>query len=113
MILISLFLLAILTAALATLQSFADVGTVTIIYLIAVLFAATHGGVFPAIVTSFAAVAAAAFFFYAPIYDFRVYNPIHLIDLVLFVIVAVVTGKLATDARTAKLRKDTDALREL
>jgi K+-sensing histidine kinase KdpD len=111
-ILLSLLLLGVLTAALGMLQNFADVGTVTITYLIAVLFAATHGGVFPAIVTAFAAIAAAAFFFYAPIYDFRVYNPVHLIDLVLFVIVAVVTGKLATNARSAKLRANTDALRD-
>ena len=94
------------------LQNFADVETVTIIYLIAVLYAATHGGIFPAIVTALAAIGAAAFFFYAPIYDFRVYSPIHLVDLVLFIIVAVVTGKLATDARKAKMREEADALRE-
>ena len=109
---LSLLILALLTAALAGLQRFINVETVTIIYLIAVLFAATRGGVFPAIVTAFAAIGAAAFFFYAPIYDFRVYNPVHLVDLVLFIIVAVVTGKLATDARRAKMREQADALRD-
>src|SRR5262245_24683937 len=109
---VALALLGVLTAALAMLQQFADVGTVTITYLIAVLFAATHGGVFAALVTALAAIGAAAFFFYEPIYDFRVYNPIHLLDLVLFIIVAVVTGKLATDARKAKMREQADALRE-
>jgi K+-sensing histidine kinase KdpD len=109
---ISLFILAVLTAALAGLQNFADVGTVTLIYLIAVLFAAIRGGIFPAVVTALAAIGAAAFFFYPPIYDFRVYNPIHLIDLALFIIVAVVTGKLATDVRKAKTREEADVLRE-
>ncbi len=109
---LSLILLALLTVAMAGLQSFAHVGTVTIIYLIAVLFAAIRGGVFPAIVTALAAIGAAAFFFYAPIYDLRVYSPIHLIDLVLFIVVAVVTGKLGRDARRARLREQADALRE-
>jgi two-component system sensor histidine kinase KdpD len=109
---LSLILLALLTAAMAGLQSFVHVGTVTITYLIAVLFAAIRGGVFPAVVTSVAAIGIAAFFFYAPIYDFRVYSPIHLIDLVLFIVVAVVTGKLARDARKARIREQADALRE-
>jgi two-component system sensor histidine kinase KdpD len=109
---ISLLLLAVLTAALAGLQRFTDVQTVTTIYLIAVLFAAIRGGVVPAVVSAVAAIGAAAFFFYPPIYDFRVHNPIHLVDLVLFIIVAVVTGKLATDVRKAKMREQTDALRE-
>jgi two-component system sensor histidine kinase KdpD len=109
---IALLMLAALTAALAGLQNLADVGTVTILYLIAVLFAAIKGGIFPAVVTALVAVAATAFFFYPPIYDFRVHNPIHLIDLVLFIIVAVVTGKLATDVRKARMREQADALRE-
>jgi K+-sensing histidine kinase KdpD len=108
----SLGLLAFLTMGMIALQRFADVGTVTIIYLIAVLFAAIRGGIVPAVITALAAIGAAAFFFYAPIYDFRVHSPIHLIDLVLFIIVAVVTGKLATDVRKAKLREQEDALRE-
>lgn len=108
----SLVLLAVLTAAMAGVQNFADVGTVTIIYLIAVLFAAIHGGIFPAIATALVAIGAAAFFFYEPIYDFRVHRPIHLIDLALFLIVSVVTGKLGSDARKARMRKQADALRE-
>ena len=111
MIGLSLLLLAFLTAALIVLQNFVDVATVTIIYLIAVLFAAIRGGIIPAVVSAVVAIAAAAFFF-SPIYDFRVHNPVHLIDLVLFIVVAVVTGKLATDVRKAKMREQADALRE-
>jgi K+-sensing histidine kinase KdpD len=109
---LSLVLLAILTALIAGLQSFADVGTVTIIYLIAVIFAAIPGGFVPALATALAATGATAFFFYAPIYDFRVYSPVHLLDLVLFLIVAMVTGKLGADARKARMREQADALRE-
>lgn len=109
---VGLLILAALTVALAALRNVADVSTVTIIYLIAVLYAAIHGGIFPAVATAVAAMGAAAFFFYPPIYDLRVHDPIHLIDLALFVIVAVVTGKLATDVRKARTREQADALRE-
>jgi len=109
---LSLLVLAILTAMMAGVQSFVDVGTVTIVYLIAVMFAAVNGGFVPALVTALVASAAAAFFFYAPIYDFRVYSPIHIIDLVLFLIVAAVMGKLGADARKARMREQADALRE-
>jgi K+-sensing histidine kinase KdpD len=109
---LALVLLAVLTAAMAGVQNFADVGTVTIIYLVAVLFAAIHGGFFPATVTALVAIALAAFFFYEPIYDFRVHTPIHLIDLLFFLLVSVATGKLGADARKARMREQADALRE-
>jgi K+-sensing histidine kinase KdpD len=108
----ALIILAALTAALLALQNFADIATVTITYLIAVLFAALRGGAIPAAVTTVAAIGGAAFFFYTPIYDFRVHNPIHLIDLALFVIAAAITAKLAIDVRKARMREQTDTLRE-
>lgn len=108
----ALVLLAFLTAAMLAAHNFVDVGTVMIVYLIAVLFAAIRGGIIPAVVSAIAAMGAAAFFFYPPIYDFRVHNPSHLIDLVLFVIVAAVMGRLATDVRRARRREEADALRE-
>src|SRR5262245_49526810 len=109
---LALPLVAALTAALAMLQRFIAVETVTIIYLIPVLVGAIRGGVVPAVVAAVAAIAASAFFVYAPIYDFRVHNPIHLVDLLLFIIVAVVTGQLATRVRRARMRAEADALRE-
>jgi K+-sensing histidine kinase KdpD len=109
---IALLLVAALTAALAALQRFVAVETVTIIYLIPVLVGAIRGGVIPAVLAAAVAIGASAFFFYEPIYDFRVHNPIHLVDLVLFIIVAVVTGQLATSVRRARMRAEADALRE-
>lgn len=108
----SLLMLAFLTAVLVAVHNIVDVGTVMIVYLIAVLFAAIRGGVAPAVVSAVAAIGAAAFFFYPPIYDFRVHNPVHVIDLMLFIVVAAAIGKLATDARRARMRKEADALRE-
>jgi two-component system sensor histidine kinase KdpD len=68
-------------------------------YLIPVIIAATRWGVTPAIVSGLAGLAASAFFFYPPIYDIRVYNAAHVADLILFVVVAVVTGQLANRLR--------------
>jgi K+-sensing histidine kinase KdpD len=109
---LALALVAVLTAALIALARFVDVETVTLIYLIPVLVAAIRGGVIPAVISALAGIGAAAFFFYPPIYDFRVHNPVHLVDLVLFIIVAVVIGQLAASARKAKMREQGDALRE-
>jgi K+-sensing histidine kinase KdpD len=109
---ISLALVGFLTAVMAGVRNFVDVGTVTVVYLIAVLFAAIHGGLLPATMTALAAIGTAAFFFYEPIYDFRVSSPIHTLDLVLFFVVAIVTGKLGADARKARVREQADDLRE-
>ena len=67
--------------------------------LIPVIIAATRWGATPAIVSGLAGLAASAFFFYPPIYDIRVANPAHVADLILFVVVAVVTGQLANRVR--------------
>ena len=109
---ISLVLVALLTAALAAASLFADVEHVSSIYLIPVLVAAIRGGVAPAVAAAVAGIGAAAFFFYPPIFDFRVQSTVQIIDLVLFVFVAVVTGRLATNVRRAKLREQADTLRE-
>jgi len=108
----SLVLVALLTAALAAARLFANVEHVTSIYLIPVLFAATRGGVGPAVVAALAGLVTAAYIFYPPDFDIRVANTVDVVDLVLFVIVAVVIGRLGANARRAKLREQAEMLRE-
>src|SRR6185295_1989043 len=79
---------------------------VTLVYLIPVVVAATRLGTIPAVVAAIAGVGASAFFFYAPIYSFLVDDPQHLIELPLYVFVAIVTGHLA-----ASLRRQADLAR--
>ena len=110
---LSLALVALLTAGIAAASLFTNINHVTIIYLIPVLVAAIRGGVVPAVVAALAGISVAAFLFYPPIYDFRVRNPVQLIDLALFIFVAVVTGHLAANLRRAKIREQADALREV
>jgi two-component system, OmpR family, sensor histidine kinase KdpD len=107
-----LLMVVVFTAALATLSRVISLEYVTIVYLIPVMVAATRWGVVPAVITALAAVAVCAFFFYPPIYDFRVAKIEHIADLALFVLVAVVTGRLATTAREAEMRTEAETLRE-
>ena len=71
----------------------------SVVYLIPVLIAATRWGVVPAIVAAFGGVLASAFFFYPPLYSFRIRDPQEVLNLILFVIVAVVVSQLATRLR--------------
>ena len=72
-------------------------------YLLAVLIAAIRVGVGAAIFAAIGGVLASAYFFYPPIYDFRVSDPAQLLDLSLFVVVAAMTGQLAASARSHAL----------
>jgi two-component system sensor histidine kinase KdpD len=109
--LLSLVLTAAMTACLLAASSLVDLNHVSIVYLIPVLIAAVRWGVVPGIISALAGGAASAFFFYPPIYDFRVSDPGHFIDLVLFLVVAVVTSHLATSVRSREheLRVRTEA----
>jgi len=96
---VSLLIVAAVTALLFVAGPLLDLDHAAFGYLIPVIIAATRWGVMPAIVSGLAGLAASAFFFYPPIYDIRVYNPAHIADLILFVVVAVVTGQLANRVR--------------
>jgi K+-sensing histidine kinase KdpD len=109
---VSLALVGVVTIVLLGASRFLDVQAVTIVYLIPVLVAATRWGVMPAVIASIAGIGASAFFFYPPIYDFRVSQPEHLVDVVLFIFVAVITGQLAAQSRQAKIRAEAERLRE-
>ena len=92
-------LVAAMTAVMAVAQYFFDIRHVSIAYVIPVLIAAIRWGVVEAIIAGITATAAAAFFFYEPIFDFRVEDSLQIVDLILFLLVAVVTGHFATRLR--------------
>jgi two-component system sensor histidine kinase KdpD len=81
-----------------------DLYHVSSAYLIPVLIAAIKLGMVPALVVAVGGVAASVFFFYPPIYDFRVADTEQLLDLPLFIIVAAVTSQLAARVRAHALR---------
>lgn len=103
-VLLSFLLVAATTLLLLGIDRVFGIAHVSIAYVLPVLVAATMLGLVPALVAAVAAVAVSAFFFYPPIYDFRVASPQQLIDLTMFVIVAVTTGQLAAAARANAVR---------
>ena len=99
LILKSLLLVAVTTVGLLILDRFFALRHVTLVYLVPVIIAATKLGIMPAVIAALAGCGATAFLFYPPIYSFLVEDPQHLIELPLFVFVAIVTGHLATNLR--------------
>lgn len=74
-----------------------DVG---IAYLVPVVISAMRWGLVPALAAALAGVVLTAFLFYAPIYSFFVSEPQDVLNLTLFVLVAVITSKLAAAVST-------------
>jgi K+-sensing histidine kinase KdpD len=104
--LLSILLVSLITAVLLPFETTIAAALVPIAYLIPVIFAATRWGVWPATLAAIAAMAEADFFFFAPIYSFRVEDSSEAIDLLLFLVVALVSSNLAS-----RLRRETETLR--
>lgn len=109
---VALLIVAVLTASLAAALLWLPIEHVSIVYLIPVIVTALRWGAIPALFAGFAGIAAAAFFFYAPYYDFRVHSPAQIVDIVLFITVATVTGRMAVAVREAKIRAQAESLRD-
>lgn len=109
---LTLLLCAGVTAAVGLVLFFYKIEHVTILYLIPVMVAALRWGIIPALIAAIVGVIAPAYFFYPPIYDLRVTNPDQVVDLLLFVIVAVVTSQLGVSLRAARAREQAESLRD-
>ena len=71
----------------------------TVIFLIPVLIAATRWGLMSALVAAVAGMMSSAFFFYPPYYSLRVRDPQEVINLLLYIFVAVVVSQLASQLK--------------
>jgi K+-sensing histidine kinase KdpD len=105
-LLLSLACVGLVTAVLLLLDQAVAVNLVPIAYLIPVIIAATQWGIWPATLASIASMAAADFFFFPPIFSFQVEDPQEVVDLMLFLVVALVSSNLAS-----RLRLETETLR--
>jgi len=72
---------------------------VSVVYLVPVVMAALWWGVWPAALAAIAGALAADFFFYPPLYNLRIEDPQNIANLVVFLIVGLVIGKLAASLR--------------
>jgi K+-sensing histidine kinase KdpD len=105
-LLMSVVSILLVTAVLLPFDQTVAANLVPVAYLIPVIFAATRWGIWPAMLASLAGMAAADFFFFPPIYSFRVEDPSEAVDLLLFLIVSLVSSNLAS-----RLRQETETLR--
>ncbi len=92
----TLLLVGMLTAVLFTMVWAVGLEHGSVVYLVPVVIAATRWGIIPAVVAAVCGVLASAFFFYPPLYSFRITDPQEAINLILFIFVAVVVSQLAT-----------------
>jgi K+-sensing histidine kinase KdpD len=106
-LLMSLMGVGLVTAGLLLFGNAAARNLVPIAYLIPVVAAATRWGIWPATFASIASMGAADFFFTTPRYSFWMDDPHEIVDLLLFLGVALVSSNLAS-----RLRRETEALRQ-
>src|SRR5688572_26747748 len=85
------------------LTRFVPLPHVSIVFLAAVLTSAALWGFWPAVLAAMLSVAASCFFFYAPLFDFRVADVQNVADLAMFIVVAALTSRLAANVRAQAL----------
>jgi len=111
----ALVLVAGMTVIMIVVRHYVQPTNRSIVYLIPVIAAAVWWGVLPAIVAALAGIVAAVFFFYPVEYSFKVPATPQLVNLALFIVIALVTGRLATAVRAQAdaARKRETEVREL
>ena len=102
----SLALVGVATLGLLLIGRFVPANLAPVVYLIPVMVAASWWGTWPAIVAAVTSAAAADFFFFPPYFSFRLDDTQAAVDLSLFLLVALVSGDLAS-----RLRREREALR--
>jgi len=81
-VLLALIIVIAVTVSLMAASLWLPIEHVTIVYLIPVIVAALRWGAIPALCAGISGLAAPAYFFYAPIYDFRVHSPAQIVDMI-------------------------------
>jgi two-component system sensor histidine kinase KdpD len=96
---IALIMVAITTAIALFLRHYVGILRGAVLYLVPVMIAGYQLGVIPALVTAVAGVILSGYFYFAPLYSFRVASPQELLNLLLFMVVAVVVSQLSSKAK--------------
>lgn len=97
--LIALGAVGLVTIAIGIIEISFQIANLSMLYLLAVLAAASFGGRGPAIVASVSAFLAFDWFFVQPVHTFTVADPEEWFALILFLVTATITGQLAADQR--------------
>jgi K+-sensing histidine kinase KdpD len=102
-------LIALTTASILAVRSSIPPNLIPLIYMLPVVLAATRWGTTAGLVAAFAGAAAADFFFYPPIYSFRLQSGGDVVQLLVYLVVGIITSNLASrlkdEAHTSKRRE--------
>jgi two-component system sensor histidine kinase KdpD len=114
-IIIALLMVAATTVISWTLIYYLEIRRGSVIYLLPVLLAGWHLGLVPALTAAVAGVLWSGYFFYAPFYTYFVARPSEILNLALFMAVAVVTSHLANSMKrqTELARKHENEMSDL
>lgn len=104
---IALVMVAATTLVAYVLIQSLDVRRGSVIYLLPVLLAGWHLGLIPALVAAVAGVLWSGYFFFSPYYSFYLARPNEILNLLLFMVVAVVTSHLAN-----RMKRQTELARK-
>ncbi len=96
---LALLLTALATPVLLFTKNTLQPRDIGIVYLVPVLASAVRWGLWPAIAAAILGAAASAFFLYAPFYSLSVADPQDVINLLLFILTAVIISQLASAVR--------------
>ncbi len=91
------------TVSLVVINYFVPYNLVSLVYMLPVVVAATQWGIGSGILAAVAGAAAADFFFYPPFYSVWIRDPQNVVDLILFLLVALVTSNLAARLKNEAL----------
>ena len=95
----TLALVWLATISLVVINYFVPFNLVSLIYMLPVVVAATQWGIGAGILAAVTGAAAADFFFYPPLYMLWIRDPQNVVDLALFLLIALVTSNLAARLR--------------
>src|SRR5579862_3188288 len=96
---IALLLVAVTTAVALFLRHYVGILRGAVLYLVPVMLAGYRLGVLPALVAAIAGVLLSGYLYFSQFYSFRVASPQEALNLLLFMVVAVVVSQLSSQAK--------------
>jgi two-component system, OmpR family, sensor histidine kinase KdpD len=96
---IALLFVAATTAVAILLRHYVGILRGAVLYLVPVMLAGYNLGVFPAIFTAVVGVLVSGYLYFAPLYSFQVASPQEVLNLLLFMVIAVVVSHLSSVAK--------------
>ena len=107
-ILVAFSAILLTSVVLLAVDSFLDAETLAFIYLLPTVVMAMHYGSTVAVLTSFASALSAAYFFFPPKFSFYIADPLNVVELGFFLLLAVIASKaVAVATRDDRATKST------